>query len=117
MQVAERIHADDEEEIVLRKIAIQQFQGTHRITFSCPAGFEIGGDKSGIAGNGGLNHGEAAVEGNLLGYRFVRGVGGRNEQDAVEGAGFAHLLRNAQVREVNRIEGAAEDTGAHQRKF
>jgi hypothetical protein len=47
--------------------------------------------------------------------RLVRRIGGRHEQHVVETELLARLLGTAQVAEVDRIEGAAEDPDAEWR--
>src|SRR5262249_29371071 len=63
--------------------------------------------------DGQAEHFDALGERRQLRFRFVRRSGGGYEQDLIEPALFPALLRQDQMAQVNRIEGAAEDTDAH----
>ena len=53
----------------------------------------------------------------LAGTLLVRRIGRRDKDDAVEPEPLLCLFSNAQVRQVNRIECAAQDTGFHRISF
>ena len=112
MQVAEGIQADDEEELVLRLFPAQNLQGMDRIALSFRRASRSEATKAGWSAMAASTMARRRRR-RPLRHGFVRRGGGGNEQDPVEGAGLAHLLGNAQMRKVNRIEGAAQDSGSH----
>jgi hypothetical protein len=105
--IAKGIHANDEEEFLIRLVPAQNLKGVDGIALARSMGFEIGGGESRILGDGGFDHGQALGKRDLFGDGFVRRIGGRNEDNPVKGARLAHLFGYTQMSEVNRIERSA----------
>jgi hypothetical protein len=58
-------------------------------------------------------HGQTVRKGDIFGDVFVRRQRGGDEEDLIERAGLAHLFGDTQMRQMDRIESAAEDADAH----
>src|SRR6185503_12329979 len=77
-----------------------------------PIELEPGGAEAGAPFERELEHAEAMVRRRQGGRILVRRGGGGHEPDLVEVLALAHLLGGAQVPEMHRVEGAAENADA-----
>lgn len=114
--IAEGIHAYDEEEFLIRSLPAQDLEGMHGIALPLSTTLNIRSRERGIIRNGRFDHGQALGEGNPFRDGFMRRIGGGNEEDPVEGAHLAHLFGDAQVCEMDGIERAAQDADSHKRE-
>ncbi len=87
----------------------------NRIALAAAPVLQVGDGEVRVVRDGRLDHRQSLAEGNVRGDGFVGGRCGGDKQNAIQGADFAHLLGNTQVRQMDRVECAAENADFHTR--
>jgi len=112
-EVAKGVHPNQKVELVVGIERAQALKNLDRIALAGKRSFQIRDTKGWIAGNGKRDHSQALRKrGRLVRQRLVGRIGGRQEEDLIEATMFAGFFRQTQMREMNRIKGAAKDAEA-----
>ncbi len=111
-KIYQRIHTDDQEKVCAGKLLLKRLQCVRRIRRSVAIYFDSARSQLFFPGKCCFDERETILRGLQIGVALVWGIGGDDKQHKIELRLIARGARYRQVRVVDRIEGAAEDTDA-----
>src|SRR5262249_11364506 len=112
-QVGQRVGADRQKKLRLRMALLYLGEGIGRIARPRTVFFQLINPERRLSGDGEVGHLDADRQRGQGALLLVRRTGRRNEPDLVQPGLLPALLREDQVGQVNRVEGAAKYADSH----
>src|SRR5210317_623760 len=111
-----RVESNDEEAFSGRVLPLQNLQRVNGEALAAAADLQVRGLERRVITDCSFDHGKPVEKRDLAGNLLVRRVGSGNKEDPVELERLLCLFGNAQVRQVDRIECAAQNAGFHSKQ-